>query len=152
MFSVVADEIRGLAEKSKDTVVKIQEVTTKVTAAVKNLSGDSERLLDFVATDVMKSYDTFHNVAETYNTDAVDIDSMISDFSATSEELIASIDNVLTSIDAISKATNEGAIGTTEIAERSADIMRMSGVINQAVEKCVSVSSTLHDEVKKFKI
>ena len=77
---------------------------------------------------------------------------MISDFSATSEELIASIDNVLTSIDAISKATNEGAIGTTEIAERSADIMRMSGVINQTVEKCVSVSSTLHDEVKKFKI
>ena len=151
-FSVVADEIRGLAEKSKDTVVKIQEVTTKVTAAVKNLSGDSERLLDFVATDVMKSYDTFHNVAETYNTDAVEIDSLISDFSATSEELIASIDNVLTSIDAISKATNEGAIGTTEIAERSADIMSMSGVINQAVEKCVSVSSTLHDEVKKFKI
>ncbi len=151
-FSVVADEIRSLAEKSKDTVVKIQEVTTKVTAAVKNLAGDSERLLDFVAGDVMKSYDTFHDVAETYNADAVEIDSLISDFSATSEELIASIDSVLTSIEAISKATNEGAIGTTEIAERSSDIMVMSGVINQAVEKCVSVSATLHDEVKKFKI
>ncbi len=151
-FSVVADEIRSLAEKSKDTVVKIQEVTTKVTAAVKNLSGDSERLLDFVASDVMKSYDSFQSVAETYNTDAVEIDSLISDFSATSEELIASIDNVLTSIDAISKATTEGAIGTSEIAERSSDIMRMSGVINAAVEKCVNVSATLHDEVKKFKI
>ncbi len=149
-FSVVADEIRGLAEKSKYTVVRIQEVTNKVTAAVKNLSSDSERLLDFVATDVMKSYDTFHNVAETYNSDAVEVDSLISDFSATSEELIASIDNVMDSIESISKATSEGAVGTTEIAERSADIMRMSEVIKKAVERCVEVSFTLHEEVKKF--
>lgn len=149
-FSVVADEIRGLAEKSKSTVVKIQEVTNKVTAAVKNLSNDSERLLDFVATDVMKSYDTFRTVAETYNADAVEIDSLVTDFSATSEELIASIDNVMDSIESIRNATNEGALGTTDIAQRTSDIMSMSAVIKQAVETCVSISSTLHEEVKKF--
>jgi methyl-accepting chemotaxis protein len=151
-FSVVADEIRGLAEKSKDAVGKIQEVTNKVTIAVKNLAGDSERLLDFVASDVMKSYDTFHNVAETYNKDAIDVDALITDFSATSEELMASINNVMTSMEEITRATNEGAIGTTEIATRSSDIMQMSGVINKAVETCVNVSSTLHNEINRFKI
>lgn len=54
------------------------------------------------------------------------------------------------SIESISKATSEGAVGTTEIAERSADIMRMSEVIKKAVERCVEVSFTLHEEVKKF--
>lgn len=151
-FSVVADEIRSLAEKSKEAVGKIQEVTNKVTVAVKNLAGDSERLLDFVASDVMKSYDTFCDVADTYNKDAVEIDSLITDFSATSEELMASINNVMTSIGEITRATNEGAIGTTEIATRSSDIMQMSGVINKAVETCVTVSSTLHKEISRFKI
>jgi methyl-accepting chemotaxis protein len=151
-FSVVADEIRGLAEKSKDAVGRIQEVTNKVTVAVKNLAGDSERLLEFVASDVMKSYDTFHEVAETYNNDAVEIDTLITDFSATSEELMASISNVITSIEEITRATNEGAIGTTEIANRSSDIMQMSDVINKAVESCVTVSSTLHREINQFKI
>lgn len=151
-FSVVADEIRGLAEKSKDAVGKIQEVTNKVTIAVKNLANDSERLLDFVASDVMKSYDSFQEVADTYNKDAVEIDALITDFSATSEELMASINNVMTSLKEITKATNEGAIGTTEIATRSSEIMQMSEVINKAVESCVNVSSTLHNEINRFKI
>lgn len=151
-FSVVADEIRSLAEKSKEAVGKIQEVTSKVTIAVKNLANDSERLLDFVADDVMKSYDSFQDVAETYNKDAVEVDGLITDFSATSEELMASISNVMSSMEEITRATNEGAIGTTDIATRSADIMKMSEVINKAVESCVNVSSVLHKEINRFKI
>lgn len=37
-FSVVADEIRKLAEQSKDTVVEIKKITNKVTGSVQNLS------------------------------------------------------------------------------------------------------------------
>jgi methyl-accepting chemotaxis protein len=59
---------------------------------------------------------------------------------------------VLTSIEEISRATNEGALGTTEIANRTSDIMQMSGVINGAVEKCVAVTTTLHKEMSRFKI
>lgn len=151
-FSVVADEIRSLAEKSKDAVGKIQEVTNKVTIAVKNLANDSERLLDFVASDVMKSYDTFQEVADTYNKDAVEIDVLITDFSATSEELMASISNVMSSMEEITRATDEGAIGTTDIATRSSEIMKMSEVINKAVESCVNVSTVLHNEINRFKI
>ncbi len=151
-FSVVADEIRNLAEKSKDAVGRIQEVTNKVTMAVKNLANDSKHLLDFVGSDVLNSYDNFQDVAQTYNNDAVEVDGLITDFSATSEELVASINNILSSIEEISRANNEGANGTTDIANRSSDILRMSGVINEAIEKCVSVSSTLHTEITRFKL
>ena len=151
-FSVVADEIRNLAEKSKEAVGRIQEVTNKVTMAVKNLANDSKHLLDFVGSDVLNSYDNFQDVAQTYNNDAVEVDGLITDFSATSEELVASINNILSSIEEISRANNEGANGTTDIANRSSDILRMSGVINEAIEKCVSVSSTLHTEITRFKL
>ena len=62
-----------------------------------------------MATDVVASYDMFGEVAEVYNQDAQDIDALISDFSATSEQLLASIDGVLEAMDEIANATNEGA-------------------------------------------
>ncbi|NFE82316.1 methyl-accepting chemotaxis protein, partial [Clostridium sporogenes] len=51
-FSVVADEIRKLAEQSKDTVTEIQNITIKVIESVKNLSDSSSNLLTFVSTDM----------------------------------------------------------------------------------------------------
>ncbi len=151
-FAVVAEEIGNLAFQSKDAVAKIQEVTQKVTSSVSKLSSDSQRLLEFITSDINESFDTFDKVSEAYNKDAFDLDSLISDFSATSQELLASIDGVLTSINAISTATNEGAVGVTDIAQRSCDIMNMAGVIDQTVDKCVETTEILHRNVEKFKI
>ena len=47
-FAVVAEEIRVLAEQSKDAVANIQAVTENVDNAVANLANDSNHLLDFV--------------------------------------------------------------------------------------------------------
>lgn len=151
-FSVVADEIGKLAMRSKETVTKIQDVTGKVMDTVNNLSSDSSRLLNFMATNVVEGYDTFENVAETYTQDAIDVSSIIDDFSTTSEELIASIDGILTSIDSISYATNEGAVGTSDIAKSSCDIMEMSLTVTDAVEKCVAIARSLDESVQVFKV
>ena len=73
-FAVVAGEIGNLADQSKDTVAKIQKITKQVTEAVTNLSHDSERLLEFVATNVVESYTTFGEAAEKYNQDASNVE------------------------------------------------------------------------------
>lgn len=151
-FAVVAGEIGNLAEQSKSTVAQIQEVTEKVTVAVENLASDSERLLHFVATDVVDSYDMFEDVANTYNQDAADIDSLITDFSATSEELLASIDSVLTSIGEISRATMEGAKGTTDIAERSTNIVTLSSAVTNDIEKCAAAADKLKEGISAFTV
>lgn len=151
-FAVVAEEIGKLATKSKDAVAKIQEVTQQVTSSVTKLSQDSQSLLKFITSDISESFDAFDMVAEAYNKDAVDLDSLISDFSATSQELLASIESVLHSIQAISTASNEGAIGVSDIAERSSDVMRMADIIDQTVDKCVETTEVLHRNVEKFKI
>ena len=97
-------------------VAQIQKVTEEVTSSVAQLSSDAEQLLAFVGNDVVASYDTFDEVADAYNQDAGKIDALISDFSATSEELLASIDGVLDAMEGIATATNAGAEGTTDIA------------------------------------
>lgn len=151
-FAVVASEIGGLAEQSKQTVSKIQSVTEEVTAAVENLSQDAERLLEFVATDVVESYDMFDGVATAYNQDAEEIDSLISDFSATSEELLASIDSVLEAMDEIANATNEGAQGTTDIASKTADVKCRTDEVSGEIDKCDDTAKRLNEEISIFVI
>lgn len=151
-FAVVATEIGGLADQSKQTVTKIQQVTQEVTAAVENLSKDAERLLEFVATDVVASYDMFGEVAEAYNKDAEDIDSLISDFSATSQELLASIDGVLDAMQGISTATNEGAQGTANIADKAMEVKNRTDEVSKEVEKCDNTAKRLNEEIEVFKV
>ena len=118
-FAVVADEIRNLAEQSQNTVSHIQEVTEEVTRAVENLSSDATRLLKFVAEDVAKSFDQFEEMADFYNGDAEYVDGLVTDFSATSEELLASIDGTLEAITSVSQTATAGATETTEIAQKA---------------------------------
>ena len=108
-FAVVADEIRVLAEQSKDAVANIQAVTENVNKAVGNLTSDSNRLLDFVDTDIVECLNGFEKMADDYNMDASNINDLVSDFSATSEELVASISNITQSIDGITAASNDSA-------------------------------------------
>ncbi len=56
-----------LATESGETATTIQEVTDSVVKAVNQLTKDSRRLLDFVATDVKSSYDSFESLADAYN-------------------------------------------------------------------------------------
>ena len=149
-FAVVADEIRSLAEQSKVTAENIQQVTQKVTGAVQNLADDSSRLLNFVAEDVSKSFHQFTEIADAYNQDAADVDEMVTDFSAISEELLASIEGVLQSINDVSKAANEGANGTNEIAHRASNIVEKSENVITVMNEVGDASNEMREIVQKF--
>lgn len=151
-FSVVADEIRELAEQSKTTVENIQKVTANVTKAVDRLAMDAKRILDFVAEDVTENFHSFSMVADTYNEDATYIDELVTDFSAVSQQLLASIDGVLQSINEVSKAANEGAIGTSEIAERTCSVADKSANVLDEMKHAEHTSEKLKENVSKFMI
>ena len=151
-FAVVADEIRNLAEQSKATVENIHEVTQAVNIAVKNLSTDSEQLLQFVSVDISDSFHNFMDVTDAYSDDAAYVDELVTDFSAISEELLASIENVIQSIHEVGKAANEGAIGTSEIAERSSMIAQKSNDMIEAIRDVGESSTDLKNATAKFEI
>lgn len=83
-FSVVADEIRKLAVGSKNAVVAIQNIATKVTSSVNELSSSSNKLLHFVSNDVQNDYKTLIDVTDKYSEDAKFVDNIVTDFSSTS--------------------------------------------------------------------
>ncbi len=150
-FSVVADEIRKLAEQSKTNVMKIQDVTTRVTTSVDNLSSSSNNLLTFMATDVDSDYRTMLEVADKYNEDAKYVDDLVAEFSSTSEELLASVEGVIAAIDGVASAANTGASGTSDIASKVAEVNLNSDAVMQQVEKSKERADKLKAEIEKFK-
>ena len=149
-FAVVADNIRVLAEQSKDAVSHIQEVTENVTAAVDNLAKDAERLLEFVGNDVVESLGGFAEMANSYNSDAVNVDSLVTDFSASSEQLLASINGVMDAISDVSKTATEGATGTTDIAEKVGNVVQEAETIKQKAETAYRSAEKLQKNVERF--
>lgn len=151
-FSVVADEIRKLAEQSKETVVEIKVITEKVMKSVNNLSDSSKGILNFISKDVDNDYKTMLNVAQQYSEDAEFVDNLVTEFSATSEELLASIHDVLKTVEQVAQASTEGAEGTADIAEKINDVTKQSYNIIDKTNGARENADKLKEEVSKFKL
>ena len=151
-FSVVADEIRKLAEQSKDTILKIQAVTNEVMGAVGNLSESSRDLLNFVSNEVTADYEVFMDVGNKYSEDSEYVDGLMTDFSATTEELLSSIQSMTQVIFELAKTSTEGARETAENAESAISIKIQSNEVSELIKKSKESTMNLETEVKKFKI
>lgn len=151
-FAVVADEIRKLAEQSKDTALQIQSITGKVTESVKDLSNTSNDLLNFVSVDIHNDYASMLDLADKYSEDANFVDNLVTEFSSTSEELLASMQYVFKTIEGVAQATSEGAGGATDIATKIMEINSKSEVITEQSTLLKESSDKLNSAVSVFKI
>ena len=149
-FAVVADEIRVLAEQSKAAVVHIQNVTKNVVESVTNLADGAKKLLEFVGTDVVDSFAGFSDMADSYSNDAGSIDALVTDFSASSEQLLASINGVMDAIGEVSKAATEGATGTNDIAEKTGVVVEKAAEIKEKAEAAHHAADKLQQNVEHF--
>ncbi len=151
-FSVVADEIRKLAEQSKTAATQIQDVTLRVTSSVDNLSRSSNGLLSFVENDIRSDYQRMLDVAAKYYEDAQYFDDLVTEFSATSEELLASTESVVIAIDGVATAASESASGTTDIATKMAESTAKANEVMEQVVKTREEADSLKKETQKFKL
>lgn len=151
-FAVVAEEIRKLAEDSKNTATQIQQITKEVIHSVDNLASSSNNLLTFMSTDVDKDYNTMLDATDKYKKDAEFIESMVDDFYTTSEKLTVSIDNMMKAINEITAATNEGAEGTNNIAQKTSVVVQKSSDVLEQTNLSKESSDKLLQAVEKFKV
>lgn len=151
-FAVVADEIRKLAENSKQEVSRIQEVTNIIFSAVNELSSSSSDILEFIDKKVLNDYDTIVNISEQFSGSSAVINEMVTDFSASSEELLASMQNMVKTINEIAQASNDEAQGASTIAQETAAITEMSSDVIKLSELAKEKSNLLIKKVSIFKI
>ncbi len=145
-FAVVASEIGSLAENSKNTVSKIQEITQKVESAVANLAGRSNGLLNYVATDVAQDYEEMLTAAKSYSSDADYMSEMTQEFNSISKVLLQSTQGIIQSIHEITSAAQSGAEATNYVAGKTS---AMSGESDNLIRNMDIVSKS-SEELSKI--
>ena len=130
-FAVVAEEIRVLAENSKNAVSRINDITYNVSEAVDSVVHDSKSLLDFVDNQVLNDYKMLVETSNQYSQDAETIQQVVSEINTIAEHLFNSIQEMRQAIDEVTTAASDGAQGTSQIASRLLDITSKTDAILQ---------------------
>lgn len=151
-FSVVADEIRKLAEESNSTVTEIQKITKVVTSSVDNLAAGSIEILDFIDTQVKNDYVSIIHTGEQYTKDAEFINNLVSGLNSNSRELTLSIESIMHTMDNIARVTSDGASGTSEISNKVLSISTMAEEVLMEIANAHENSNKLLTIVSKFKV
>ena len=138
-FSMVAKEIRQLANSSSDAANRIQEINSVVTSAVYNLSQNAQNLVDYMNSSILTEFQEFVRSGKQYQEDAAYIKQSMDNFKERTEHLRGSMSGIVESIGAITTVIGEGASGISGVADSTRslvidmeDITQRMGV-NQAI-------------------
>ncbi len=151
-FAIVADEIGKLAENSATTANQIQRVSEIVMKSVNNLSENANDILHFVSTNVQEDYHNMLKATSDYSKDAISIEEMVTELSATTQQLLASIESVTTVISQVAISTNDGAEGTTVINTKATEIAEKAKGVMEETESATENANMLVEAMAKFVI
>ncbi|MCR4891580.1 MAG: methyl-accepting chemotaxis protein [Lachnospiraceae bacterium] len=151
-FAVVASEINKLATETADAVQQIQNTISSIEEAFRDMSGSSEKLLDFVTNTVTPDYKNFVEIGKQYGDDAA----LFGDLAS---QIDSMTDQIRTSMDEVNEAVANIAESTQETSGRSGDVTCSVDNVSSAVdsvadmaEKQQATADNLLKMVKQFKL
>ena len=149
-FAVVAEEIRVLADNSRETASSIQKISELVTAAVNRLASEASKMLEFVNADVVRDYDKFVDIIVQYEQDAVEMNSILTDFAGQVASMTDTIGIMNQGIGDISTTVDESAKAVSGIAEDASQLVNSISLIQEQTENNRAISNNLENEVNRF--
>ncbi|MBO5292218.1 MAG: methyl-accepting chemotaxis protein [Lachnospiraceae bacterium] len=137
-FSVVAEEIRELADSSKDTAGRIQHISDQVVTNVERLVTETNNLLHFLNSKVMTDYELLENTGKDYYEAAERIDNMM-------EHLRNTMGEVLSVTREIHQANQEIGLTVTESTNGISGVVRNTSELTESMQ---AISGALTDMEK----
>ena len=150
-FSVVADQIRILAEESKQTANDIQEISGAVMNSVQDLVQNAGEILEYISESILKDYDAFVGSAENYKDDASRLKEVFEVFKEKSAEMEEIAQRITLGISEINTAVTESTESVVIATESTSNMLgSMENIANEAGEN-KGIANVLNDEVSRFK-
>lgn len=151
-FSVVAEEIKKLADHTKQTASEIQVLSQVIGKAVDNLSQSAEQTVAFIETAVIEDYDKMAHTGERYRADASYYLETAYVMETLSEQLSVVFHEVSTSVDEITHTSETSAQGACEIADRNTALVGLTLDVKADAELIERQSEQVLKALEQFKI
>ncbi len=151
-FSVVADEIRDLADHSKEAVDKIRKVTEDVVHNVSVLSESSAKLLEFMNGKVMEDYKDMAELAGMYKQDAAFYSSISNDLGMASRQMSENMEGINETIHMVTSLVAEIADYIQGMEQSAQSSNENSNTVLAKMEELYRLSELLNQTVASFKV
>ena len=149
-FAVLADEIRKLAENTKEAANKIQSTNEMVVSAVKELVNGSNSIIQYVNETVMPDYDGFVSIGEQYKNDAVYVSNTMQQFTRKSSVLnkqMQEMDGAMQNIMKVMEESSQGVV--TASTSTNSLVEQMNNIAEQMIVN-KNITESLKGEADKF--
>lgn len=151
-FAVVAEEIRKLADNSRESANNIQEISNRVVESVEELSENATRLLEFMNTRVMKDYDALEDTGSNYHEAADHVDEMMNEFGQKIDELLSVLQNVNTANTQMEATVGDSTEKLSAVEKNNQGLQQEMKDISYAVEELAASVGQLKESIRCFTV
>ncbi|MCH3964920.1 MAG: methyl-accepting chemotaxis protein [Clostridium sp.] len=149
-FSVVAEEVRQLAEQSSQAVTGIQDTIERVQSAFKNLSDNSGDILKFFNEDLSKQFDYFANVGDQYHDDSDFINNMSGEIASMTEQLTATVEQVNNAVQVISGIAQTSSENIGNITSNMSEVTKAMDQVSYTAVNQADMAQKLNTIIQRF--
>lgn len=149
-FAVVAEEIGQLANSSRDTANRIQDINAVVTDAVHNLAENANNLVTYMNDYILPEFEEFVATGGQYKEDATYIEGVMNEFAEKTDELKSVMEEIAGSINTITSAIDEGVNGVTGAAESTQVLVGDMDNISKRMDENFAIAGELKNETSIF--
>ena len=149
-FAVVAEQIRQLADSSRETANHIQQINGIVTNAVHNLSDNADNLVSYMKESILPEFAAFVEGGAQYRENATYIEGVMNEFTEKTDALKNEVDSIADSISSITHAIEEGAKGVNGAAQSTQTLVADMDNINERMNENREIASALQKETDIF--
>ena len=148
---VVAEEIRQLADSSRDAANHIQNINGTIISAVHNLAENANGMVEYINQSILPEFRKFMDSGVRYREDSTYVERVMKEFKTKTDALKGEVDGIAVSVNAIVTAIDEGVSGVSHASESTRmlveDMDRISGRMGENRE----ITEKLQEETAIFK-
>lgn len=150
-FMVVAEEIRQLADSSRDAANHIQNINGTIISAVHNLAENANGMVEYINQSILPEFRKFMDSGVRYREDSTYVERVMKEFKTKTDALKGEVDGIAVSVNAIVTAIDEGVSGVSHASESTRMLVEDMDKISGRMGENREITEKLQEETAIFK-